>query len=213
MIITPMTVGPFAENCYLVVDERAREAVLVDPGDEGERIAREVKRSGAALRAIWLTHAHLDHMGGIAATRRAHRKVPIHLHPLDQPLYAAGAKQAAFYGLPFEQPPPADRPLAEGDELAVGSLRFSVMHVPGHAPGHVAFYGHGVLFGGDCLFAGSIGRTDLPLADPGQLAQSLERLCALPAETVVHPGHGPSTSIGAELAENPFLAGLARLGR
>ena len=210
MIVIPMTVGPFEENCYLVVDAASREAVLVDPGDEGARIVREVERAGAHLNAIWLTHAHLDHIGGIAAVRRAWAHVPIHLHPLDQPLYAAGATQAAFYGLPFDTPPAADRSLAEGDVLEVGSLRFTVLHVPGHAPGHVVFSGHGVLFGGDCLFAGSIGRSDLPLANPADLGRSLERLCALPAGTEVHPGHGPATTIGAELAGNPFLAGIAR---
>jgi len=211
MIITPVTVGVFEENCYLLADAASREAVLVDPGDEGERILREVKRAGVRLRAIWLTHAHLDHIGGIAAVRRTRADIPIYLHPLDEPLYAAGSRQAAAYGLPFDEPPATDRPLGEGDVLELGSLRFTVMHVPGHAPGHVAFHGHGVVFGGDCLFAGSVGRTDLPLSDAAGFGRSLERLCALPAETVVHPGHGPSTSIGEELAGNPFLSGLARL--
>lgn len=210
MIITSVTVGPFEENCYLVADATSREAVLVDPGDESDRILREVNRAGARLRAIWLTHAHLDHIGGIAGIRRSWADIPIYLHPLDEPLYAAGARQAAAYGLPFDEPPATDEPLAEGDELAVGSLRFTVLHVPGHAPGHVAFHGHGVAFGGDCLFAGSVGRTDLPLCDAADLGRSLARLCSLPAETVVHPGHGPSTSIGEELASNPFLGGFAK---
>jgi hydroxyacylglutathione hydrolase len=210
MIITALTVGPFAENCYLVSDAASREAVLVDPGDEAPRLVRAVEQAGAKLQAIWLTHAHLDHIGGIAGVRSAWN-VPIHLHPLDEPLYAAGARQAAAYGVPFEVPPPADEALAEGDVLTVGTLRFDVLHVPGHAPGHVAFVGHGVVFGGDCLFMGSIGRTDLPLANPSDLERSLERLAALAPETTVYPGHGPATSIEAELRTNPFLNGVARI--
>ena len=211
MIVTPITVGPFEENCYLVADERSadRDAVLVDPGDEGQRILREVERAEARVGAIWLTHAHLDHIGGIGAVR-AVWQAPIYLHELDRPLYAAGALQAAHYGLEFDTPPPPDRWLNEGDDLSIGALRFRVMHVPGHAPGHVAFIGEGVVFGGDCLFAGSVGRTDLPLSNAADLERSLERLIALDPETTVHPGHGPATTIGVERRTNPFLAGAGR---
>lgn len=212
MIVSSLVVGPFLENSYLVVDERSRDAILVDPGDEGERLIANVESHHARLTAIWLTHAHLDHIGGIAAV---HRKwpVPIYLHMLDAPLYVAGARQAAQYGVPFEQPPAADRELAEGDTMTVGDLSFNVMHLPGHAPGHVVFHGHGAVFGGDVLFAGSVGRTDLPGSNPAQLEASLARLAELPPETVVYSGHGSATSIGAELASNPFLNGVARVPR
>ena len=212
MIVSSVTVGPFAENCHLLVDDDSRAAVLVDPGDEGGRLVRAVRDAGATLQAIWLTHAHLDHIGGIAEVLREWQ-VPVHLHPLDKPLYDRGAQQAAVYGIPFEQPRAPDTELAEGTALELGAHRFDVLHLPGHSPGHVAFHGHGMLFSGDVLFAGSVGRTDLPLSSPAQLQRSLERLAALPPETLVHAGHGPLTTIGEELRTNPFLSGVARLAR
>ena len=212
MIVSSVTVGPFAENCHLLMEEDSRRAVLVDPGDEGARIVRTVKASGATLEAIWLTHAHLDHIGGIAEVLREW-KVLVHLHPLDRPLYDRGAQQAAVYGIPFESPPAPDRELADGDVLELGGLRFEVLHLPGHAPGHVAFHGHGMLFSGDVLFAGSIGRTDLPMSNPADLERSLERLATLPPDTQVYAGHGPGTTIGEELRSNPFLTGVARIAR
>lgn len=214
MRIDQRTVGPFEENCYLVVDEASGRGVLVDPGDEGDRIVEMVSASGATLDAVWLTHAHVDHIGAVAAVRRKF-DVPVHLHPLDLPYYSQlSARAAVMYGIDFEQPDGPDRELAEGQELECGALRFTVMHVPGHAPGLVAFSGHGVSFGGDLLFAGSIGRTDLPLGSPADMTASLARYAAtLPDETIVYPGHGPATTIGREKSTNPFLLGAARLLR
>lgn len=206
--ITSETVGPFQENSYLVVDGASRRAVLIDPGDEPARLLAMIARSGAALDAIWLTHAHLDHVGGINGVRRVHA-VPVYLHPLDRPLYDRAAEIAVMYDVPFEQPDAPDRALAEGDVLQVGTLRFDVHHVPGHAPGHVIFHGHGVVLGGDLLFQGSVGRTDLPFCSAADMATSLARVSALPPATIVYPGHGPSTTIEAELADNPFLNGTA----
>jgi hydroxyacylglutathione hydrolase len=210
MIITSTTVGLFQENAYLVVDDTTRRAVFVDPGAEGDRLLEVLARSGATLEAIWLTHAHVDHIGGISAIRRRY-DVPVLLHPLDEPVYAAGATVAQTYGIPFEVPPATDGPLAEGQLLRVGSLTFEVAHVPGHAPGHVLFVGDGVVLGGDLLFAGSIGRTDLPLSDPAAMQESLARAAALPRAMIVYPGHGPTTTIGQELETNPFLSGVARV--
>jgi glyoxylase-like metal-dependent hydrolase (beta-lactamase superfamily II) len=209
MLIRAITVGPFQENSYLLADEQSRDAVLVDPGDDAPRLLAALEQDGLVLRALWITHAHVDHVGAVAAVRRRH-DVPVYLHPADRPLYDRTAEQARQFGIRTETPPPPDRDLAEGDTMTVGALSFTVLHVPGHAPGHVAFAGHGVVFGGDCLFAGSVGRTDLPLSDPRALQRSLERLAALPPDTVVYPGHGPATTIGEERRTNPFLTGVAR---
>jgi hydroxyacylglutathione hydrolase len=210
MIVSRTTVGPFAENAYLAVDEATGRAVFIDPGDEGQRLVAAVRKSGATLEAIWLTHAHVDHIGGIAALRRAF-DVPILLHPADQPVYSDGAQVARMYGIPFDAPPPPDGPLAEGQELTIGESRFEVLHVPGHAPGHVLFVGHDLIFGGDLIFAGSIGRTDLPLSDPAAMQDSLARASTLAPSLALHPGHGRSTTIGDELRSNPFLSGAARV--
>jgi glyoxylase-like metal-dependent hydrolase (beta-lactamase superfamily II) len=208
--IATHTVGAFQENCYLLTDAAAGASILIDPGYESERLIEAVERSGTTLDAIWLTHAHLDHIGAIAGLERRW-KVPIYLHPLDEPLYTLATRQALLYGIAFEQPPPADRALGDGDVLQLGALRFDVMHTPGHAPGHVVIHGHGVAFVGDCLFAGSIGRTDLPLSNPRDLTTSLSRIAGLPHDTVVYPGHGPTTTIGTEARTNPFLTGAARI--
>lgn len=206
MKIVQLTVGPFAENTWLV--SMGERAVLVDPGAEPERLIAAIEAEHLELEAIWLTHAHLDHIGGIAGVHRRWR-VPVHLHPLDLPLYRNGSKQAAAYGVPFEQPADPDGELAGGAVMSLGRLRFDVLHLPGHAPGHVAFFGEGVLLSGDLLFEGSIGRTDLPMSDPRQMAASLGRLAALPPATVVYPGHGSTTTIGEEIRSNPFLNGTA----
>lgn len=200
-----VTVGAFQENSYLLVDPVSRKAVLVDPGAEPERILEMVREQNAAVDAIWLTHAHLDHIGAVQAVRRA-LPVPVLLHPADLVIYRRAAQQAALYGLPFEQPADPDGELQDGQTLSVGAHTFSVRHSPGHAPGHVVFVGESVLLGGDLLFAGSIGRTDLPLSDPEAMERSLAMIAGLDPALVVYPGHGPPTTIGRELATNPFLS-------
>ena len=211
-LVRHLVVGAFQENCYLVADLEAGRGVLVDPGAEGPRILRMAADAGVRPEAIWLTHGHLDHVGGIAEIRRALPDIPIHLHPADAAVYAFAERAAAGYGIPFEQPPAFDRELAEGDELSVGRFRFRVLHFPGHAPGQCAFVGDTVALVGDHIFAGSIGRTDLPLSDPAAMQRSLDRAARelAPALTLL-PGHGPSTTMARELRFNPFLTGAARV--
>lgn len=209
MKISTFVTGAFQENCYLVVDESSAVAAIIDPGAEGERLCDVVRQSGAQLQAVWLTHAHVDHIGGVARIVEAFH-VPVYLHPLELPLYTRGRDVAAMYGLPFDEPPLPDHEFAADDVLTLGALRFRVMNAPGHAPGHVVIHGEGVAFVGDCLFAGSVGRTDLPLSNGRDLEHSLARIVSLAEETVVYPGHGPSTTVGEELRSNPFLTGVAR---
>ena len=209
LTLRQLTVGPLQENCWLIADTVSGKAILVDPGDEAEALLAAVDAMGCSLDGIWLTHAHFDHVGGVAGVIAA-RPVPIWVHPADEVFYVNAESNAAHWGVEIENPPPADHELAEGGRVHLGDFGFDVWHLPGHAPGHVAFIGHGLCFSGDVLFAGSIGRTDLPLCDAKAMHRSLMRLATLDPETRVFPGHGVSTTIGRELASNPFLRGGAR---
>jgi hydroxyacylglutathione hydrolase len=204
--------GQFVENCYLVADSAAREAVMIDPGEESDRFLSELNRRRWSLGAIWLTHAHIDHIMGVARVHGA-TGAPICLHPLDRPLYDALPSYAAWVGMRSEAPPPPQVELTAGQRLTVGELGFEVRCTPGHSPGSVSFLGHGVIFGGDVLFNGSVGRTDLPGGDPLTLMTTIQsEFLSLPDSTIVHSGHGPDTTIGVERVTNPFLTGAYRLG-
>ena len=203
--VVTLTNGVFAENCHLVADPDTGEAAVVDPGEETGLFLARLRGEGWTARAIWLTHGHIDHVAGVAALQAA-TSAPVYLHPADRPLYDAAPAQAAMFGLACAAPPPPDHDLADGETLRVGGCAFRVVHTPGHTPGGVSLVGHGLVFAGDTLFAGSIGRTDLPGGDTDALLASiLERLFALPDGTVVHAGHGPATTIGAEKRDNPFV--------
>ncbi len=185
--IVTLTNGAFAENCYLVADPHTGDAAIVDPGEEAELFRASLAHERWNLRAIWLTHAHLDHVAGVAAMRED--GVSVWLHPADRPLYDGFSAQARAFGLDWATPPPPDRELADGGSVSVGSYAFRVVHTPGHTPGGVCLVGHGVAFVGDTLFAGSIGRTDLPGGDAQALLASIhEKVFALPDDTVVTPG-------------------------
>jgi hydroxyacylglutathione hydrolase len=204
--------GQFAENCYLVADRSVRKAVIIDPGEDSGRFLAELKARGWSLQGIWLTHAHIDHIMGVGAVHGS-TGAPIHLHPLDRPLYDALPQYGAWVGIPVEAPPSPQLELAAGQVLRVGEFDFTVRFTPGHSPGSVSFLGHGMIFGGDVLFNGSVGRTDLPGGDSATLLATIQsEFLSLPDSTVVHSGHGLDTTIGIERLTNPFLTGAYRLG-
>ncbi len=204
--------GQFAENCYLIADRRAGDAVIIDPGEEPAMFLSELDARAWTLRDIWLTHAHIDHIMGVAAVHAA-TGAPIHLHPLDRPIYDALPQYGAWVGMRLERPPAPERDLRPGERLRVGGFEFEVRFTPGHSPGSVSFLGEGMIFGGDVLFNGSVGRTDLPGGDPTALMNSIQtQFLSLPDSVVVHSGHGPDTTIGVERLTNPFLTGAYRLG-
>lgn len=201
----------FAENCYVLADPSTRDAVLVDPGEEAELFLRRLATENFELRAVWLTHAHLDHIMGVGRVVKA-TGVDVYLHPADRPLYDNMSKQGEQLGIRVEQAPPPKCELSDGQHLTVGGLGFEVSHVPGHSPGSVAFVAHGMAIVGDALFAGSVGRVDLPGGSAETLLESIrERLLSLPDETIVYPGHGPETTIGEERRSNPFLTGVVHV--
>jgi hydroxyacylglutathione hydrolase len=202
--------GQFAENCYLVADRRAQQAVIIDPGEESQKFLAELEERDWKLQAIWLTHAHIDHIMGVGAVHRA-TGAPIHLHALDRPLYDSLPKYGAWVGIEVEPAPPPHFELTAGEVLQVGSFEFTVRFTPGHSPGSVSFLGQGLIFGGDVLFNGSVGRTDLPGGDTATLMATIQsEFLSLPDSTVVHSGHGLDTTIGIERLTNPFLTGAYR---
>jgi hydroxyacylglutathione hydrolase len=205
--ILQLSLGPLQTNCYIVACKETMKAAVIDPSWDGRNIATLASERGYIISHILLTHAHFDHVGGLAELKKE-TAVPIYIHPDALPMLAQATESAARFNLSLPTPPPADEMLAEGDVIVVGQLQLEVLFTPGHAPGHVCFYirEHGVLLDGDVLFQGSIGRTDLPGGDYPLLMKSIEeKLLPLPNETAVLSGHGSTTTIGQEKQTNPFL--------
>jgi hydroxyacylglutathione hydrolase len=211
MIVEMLTVGPFQENCYIVGDEASGEGALVDPGDEAVRIALAVEQTGLEIGQIIITHAHIDHVGAIAPLVEEYA-CPVLMHEEAEAMLKTIPQQAIMMGLRFGKVPKVDRHVADEEVLEVGSLRLRSLYTPGHAPGHLSFLVEGgeAVFSGDALFAGSVGRVDLPGGSMEVLMRSIEeRLMPLPDDTRVLSGHGPETTIGRERMTNPFLRGGA----
>lgn len=204
MNIKTLAVGPLETNCHIVWGETSKLAMIIDPGDEPDRIMEYAE--GLDIKYIVLTHAHFDHAGAVPEIKLA-TGAHIAFHPADMEAYRSVSEQAAFWGFQSDPMPEPDLMLAEGDKLDIGELSFRVLHTPGHSPGGICLFGEGTLFSGDTLFKGSVGRTDLPGGDMEQLKASFRRLLELPLETRVLPGHGPESTISEESRFN-FFSGM-----
>ena len=213
MLLETRATGPFFKNGFVVGCERTREAVLIDPGDDVDQLLSAAERQSATIRHILLTHAHLDHVTGVAAAKRA-LNVPVWLHRDDNFLYERVVEQGRMFGISVEPQPSVDRFYEGEGPLRFGRYAVRVLHTPGHCPGGVCLAvsrdgdAAATLFVGDTLFAGSIGRTDLPLSNPDAMDVSLALVAGFDPETAVYPGHGPGTRLAVELATNPFLIGV-----
>lgn len=226
MIIELFITSPFQQNTRVIACDQTRRAVCIDPGDSADAIAEFINENNLELQAITLTHGHLDHIGGVADLHKVFPQAEILLHQDDEALYYNLPNQPLFMGIPrqqlkalgleYETPPKLTRYWQDGETYAVGNLAFKVLHCPGHTPGHVVFFEERKrkLFGGDCLFAGSIGRTDLPGGDYDQLIDSInEKILPLGDDVIVYSGHGDDTTVGRERLSNPFLTGAYQIAR
>ncbi len=204
MIIKNLTVGPIMANCFIVGCENTREAAVIDPGDEPDKILLTLAGLKLKVKYIINTHGHFDHVGGNKKMKDA-TGADILIHSLDAPMLGYIAKSASAWGMNGEDSPPPDLMLKDGDEVKFGDITLKVIHTPGHSPGGISLYSDGVVFVGDTLFAGSIGRTDFPGGDFDTLISSIrKKLFVLGDDVRVFTGHGPETTIGAEKRYNPF---------
>jgi glyoxylase-like metal-dependent hydrolase (beta-lactamase superfamily II) len=205
VIIKTLAVGPIQANCFILGCEDTLEAVVIDPGEEGDRILQAVADSNLTVKYIINTHGHMDH---VSANKRIHEVTgaPIFIHALDAPMLDQVANSAAAWGLKADNSPAPERKLQDGDEITFGKITLSVIHTPGHTLGGISLYAKDDVFVGDTLFAGSIGRTDFPGGSFETIKESIQqKLFTLGDDVRVHTGHGPTTTIGQEKRHNPFV--------
>ena len=208
MIVKALVVGPFASNCFIVGSETAKKGMIIDPGADGKTILNTVRELGLSVVLIVATHNHIDHVGALRQVKDATgADYAVHEADVEGTMPAVfGRMLGVVVGGSLKSPPKPGRLLHGGDTIEIGDLRFEVLHTPGHSPGGISLLGHGVVFSGDTLFNLGIGRTDLQGGDYTTLIHSIiTRLMVLPDDTIVYPGHGPQTTIGAEKKWNPFL--------
>jgi glyoxylase-like metal-dependent hydrolase (beta-lactamase superfamily II) len=206
VIVKGIVVGVFQENCWVIGNRRTGEAICIDPGDQPDEILAMARDMGVTIKAIANSHAHIDHILGVAGIQNA-TGAKFYMHAGEAPIAARASETSLMLtGQPAEQPPKPDFAPEDGDIVEVEGVRLTVIHTPGHTPGSLSYYTDGLLFSGDTLFAGSIGRTDLPGGDYEQeMASIIDKLLVLPDDTVVLPGHMMETRIGAEKQMNPFV--------
>ena len=205
MILEKLALGPFQTNCYIIASEVTKEGMIIDPGAEAKEILESVKNLGLDIKLIILTHGHIDHIGGLTEVKGA-TGAGICVNSGDARFVEERPLRTVLTGDHYPIVPPVDRWLNGGDNIDISDLHFQVLHTPGHSQGSICLLGHGVVFSGDTLFNYGIGRTDLPGGNHSQLMDSIHtELMVLPDKTVVYPGHGPDTTIGAERQANPFL--------
>ncbi len=212
IIFKALPLGPFGVNVYIVGSQETKEAFIIDPGADSKRILKAVEDLGVTVKVIVNTHGHMDHTGAVATVKDA-TGASYAIHPNDIPIAKASLERGRMMVPDFVEPPEADILIRGGDLVQAGELTFTVLETPGHTPGGISLYGHGIVFTGDTLFQGSIGRFDSPDASGAQLLSSIySKLLILPDDTIVLPGHGFSTTIGREKRSNPFLQGRGILG-